>query len=241
MFREFFLVMMIVADLAASSRADNADVSAQLASAQRDYAVSMRKTEIDLMRAQIAVKQKYIAAIEIALKNATKAGDLDTANAINDEKRAINSEIADLKDAIANGTSPEDSSFKQPTTVAIDAKQGWQTILHVNKGQIIHLKADGTWRTYDPVDFVCNAEGIHNGKETYPFTTVALPGALIGKIGDSIFLIGKAARIEVPEDGDLQVRINKKDGYLHDDSGQLMLTIRNGESASHDKSEHRAP
>lgn len=244
--RAAICVLALMALSVASTHADDAPGTGAppppgMATAQQEYSAAMKKAETDFIHAQIAAKQKLLLAVQAAMKVATRAAKLDVANALNDQKTSLEREIADLKAALASGAGLAALGEKEPAGVVIDAKQGWQPVAKVKKGQIIHLKADGTWHTYGPDTFMCDAEGLTNGKETYPFTKSANPGALIGKLGGNVFLVGKAARIQAPEDGDLQLRINKRDDYLHDDSGQLKVTIVRGDGAVRDKSERRIP
>jgi hypothetical protein len=248
--------LMIVGNLRAEDIPANKDFwPPAMVAARQEYDAVIKKSDAEFFRVQIAAKQKYVIAIDNALKSATRAGNLDAANALNDEKKVVEQEINDLKVAQANSEHvglvhapakeaptavPTAVHAKEPGGLSIDAKQGWQSVVHLKRGQVIHLKAEGTWRTYHPDDFACDAEGIRNGKETYPFVKTALPGALIGKFGNTVFLVGKACRIVAPDDGDLEVRINKRDDFLHDDSGQMTLTLRFGDTGLVDKTEHQA-
>ena|SRR5688572_7416470 len=49
--------------------------------------------------------------------------------------------------------------------------------------------------------------------------------ALIGRVGDHLFLIGDSHTIEVQEGGELQLRINDCDAGLFDNSGELTIKI----------------
>ena len=49
--------------------------------------------------------------------------------------------------------------------------------------------------------------------------------ALIGRVGDHLFLIGDSHTIEVQEGGELQLRINDCDAGLFDNSGELKIKI----------------
>jgi hypothetical protein len=49
--------------------------------------------------------------------------------------------------------------------------------------------------------------------------------ALIGRVGDHLFLIGDQSAIEVQEGGELQLRINDCDAGLFDNSGSLQVKI----------------
>ncbi len=241
MLRYLPAIALVVFVVAGASHADDAQaLPPNLVSAQQEYLAALRKADADYIRARIAIKQKYLASVEVALKVATQSANLDAANAVNDQKKGVEGEINDLKEALASGRPVGAAAPKEPAEVTIDAKEGWQNVIHLKKGDIVHLKAEGVWHTYGPDLYACDAEGIHNGKETYPFTPIALPGALIGKLGNAVFLVGKAARIQAAEEGDLQLRINKKDSFLHDDSGQMKVTIHRG-AGQPDKTEHRVP
>jgi hypothetical protein len=50
-------------------------------------------------------------------------------------------------------------------------------------------------------------------------------GALIGRVGDDLFLIGDKSMVEVEESGELQLRINDCDEGLVDNSGSLEIKI----------------
>ena len=55
--------------------------------------------------------------------------------------------------------------------------------------------------------------------------TVGLLIALIGRVGDHLFLIGDRNTIEMQEGGELQFRINDCDEWLFDNSGSLTVPI----------------
>jgi hypothetical protein len=108
-------------------------------------------------------------------------------------------------------------------TLAVKGRQGWQKAVPVKKGQQITITATGTWTTWRDGGYTSDADGRPAGNGQFDKRFRA--GALIGRIGDHVLLVGKSATFRAPEDGDLELRPNKDDAHLHDGDGELTVTI----------------
>ena len=115
-----------------------------------------------------------------------------------------------------------------PVTQTISASRGWQnTGIALHSGETIKVQfmsgeiRDGEAVIRGPagVGYICG-----DGSCCEPMPNVQR-GALIGRVGDDLFLIGDKSTIEVQESGELQLRINDCDEGLVDNSGSLEIKI----------------
>ena len=118
---------------------------------------------------------------------------------------------------------PGSAGNDKVVTVAVKGQQGWQKAVAVKKGETVKIAATGTWTTWRDGHYTCDANGRPDGK--WAFDKSYLEGALIGRIGDRVALIGKSATFRAAEDGELELRCNQDDAHLHDDDGELQVTI----------------
>ena len=129
---------------------------------------------------------------------------------------------------------------KEPSTITVylDAKSDWlNTGLRVEKGQILNFECRGSWAVA-PInesrrwpDTGPEGHGKHPGERVHRKgdPKKELPGvpfgALLGKVGLTIFLIGDRQEIKMPENGRLHLAINDYPFYRHDNRGGLSITI----------------
>jgi hypothetical protein len=129
---------------------------------------------------------------------------------------------ANAEKRIAAGSQPAPANG-DVVTLAVKGRQGWQKAVPVKKGEKITIAATGTWTTWRDGGYTCDAGGRPDGRwalnKAYP------EGALIGRLGDRVALVGKSTTFRAAEDGDLELRCNKDDAHLHDDDGELTVTI----------------
>ena len=107
----------------------------------------------------------------------------------------------------------------------IAAAEPWQKVVAVKKGDKLKIAAAGTWclRTSTRAELTCGPDGIAD--TPYIGILRARPiGALLGRTGSSIFVIGKGTELIVEQDGDLEMQAN--DTKITDNDGELTATIR---------------
>ncbi len=115
--------------------------------------------------------------------------------------------------------------------VTVSAAQGWQatgTFLEAGQklkieevtGKITDLKV--TLTNGDGYNYVC---GHANCCEPLP---TARRDALLGRVGDTVFLIGNGGVFTVVASGELALRINDCDEGLYDNDGQLTVRLYQG-------------
>jgi len=102
--------------------------------------------------------------------------------------------------------------------------KGWQRVMDVRKGKMLQFLAEGQWNTWGGrPEWYCDANGNTKGSNHYDRSMPE--GALIGRVGDIVFLVGRSATVPAPADGPLELRMNKGDRYLHDNVGEVTVTI----------------
>jgi hypothetical protein len=118
------------------------------------------------------------------------------------------------------------------THVTVDARAGWiNTAIPVKAGQKIHFTAVGEWGESPGV--TRTADGGQAGIFGSGYWGVIPPdrfapwGALLGRVGSSIFLIGVDNIVTMPADGDLLLGINGSQDNLGDNHGYLVVTFQN--------------
>lgn|GEM_PF-3190374 len=116
----------------------------------------------------------------------------------------------------------------EPVTKDIFAELGWQsTGILLASGESIHIQfVSGEIRDGDTI--IRGPSGVGWACEDRdccePMPDVGRD-ALIGRVGDELFLIGDRNEISVATDGELQLRINDCDAGLFDNSGSLRIKI----------------
>lgn len=124
------------------------------------------------------------------------------------------------------------------TTILVDSRQGWQwsgvwldgqmeVTIEVVDGQWTHNLTTTPYNQGEGSWFVC-AERIPVDQCEEPLPNAAR-GALIGRVGSSVFPIGRSARFVPPQAGTLDVRMNDADDELQDNDGNLLIQIRGSE------------
>jgi tetratricopeptide (TPR) repeat protein len=117
-------------------------------------------------------------------------------------------------DALANWIETKD--------VTIAAQQSWvDTGVTVARGQSLTIQANGRWSNGDP------PFGPNGGGHTWPGTILASAdiGALIGKIGNEVFLVGENYSGSAPASGKLLLSINDVPGTFGDNSGVVNVHV----------------
>ena len=116
----------------------------------------------------------------------------------------------------------------KPVTLGISAELGWQnTGILLESGETFKVQfmsgeirdSDSVIRGPAGVGYICRDSSCCE-----PMPEVQR-GALIGRVGDDLFLIGDKSMVEVEESGELQLRINDCDEGLVDNSGSLEIKI----------------
>ncbi|MBN1874498.1 MAG: hypothetical protein JXA33_09735 [Anaerolineae bacterium] len=107
----------------------------------------------------------------------------------------------------------------------IYAYKDWQSLgIQVNPGDIIHIRAQGTW-LYTPGEYH-GPEGHHRYRapNTYPINAVP-GGVLLGRIGEDgyPFIVSRGGRFVVDHAGFLYLRIN--DDILSDNEGYVTVEV----------------
>ncbi len=101
---------------------------------------------------------------------------------------------------------------QQPSTsnLTISTTQAWtDTGIDVHPGELIQITAAST-KPSQPVTAVstCDPQGVSGGSTAGLPVSTATPGALIGKIGNSVFEVGTTKEINATEQGRLYLGVN---------------------------------
>ncbi len=114
----------------------------------------------------------------------------------------------------------------------VDARLQWQPMLMVEAGMLLQVETYGQWTV--------NCHGIHDqdpfvGPQGYQrandwnIVPDFANGSLIGRIGQTTFLIGSQRIVVIPKSGILELRINDADcrncGEFNDNLGQIYLRL----------------
>ena len=114
--------------------------------------------------------------------------------------------------------------------VTVDARAPWvQTGINVKAGQKVTFVATGIWGESPGVNRTADGGQAGIFGSGYWGVIPRLPGApwgaLLGRVGTSIFLIGVAATLPMPQDGELLLGINDGDNNLSDNHGFQTVKI----------------
>jgi hypothetical protein len=119
----------------------------------------------------------------------------------------------------------------ETTQVTVDARAPWvSTGINVKTGQKYQFTAIGVWGESPGVNR--SADGGQAGMfgSGYWGVIPRLPGApwgaLLGRVGTSIFLIGASATLPMQQDGVLLLGINDGDNNVSDNHGYQTVTIK---------------
>jgi hypothetical protein len=119
-------------------------------------------------------------------------------------------------------------------TFAVDAKQAWQTTgIRVEKGARLHIEVvGGEWTNWKGTTlyqsgkgtgYVC--AGVRPAVQCVEYLPEAPTGALIGRVGVQIFLIGEGTTIVAEQQGTLSLAINDTPDGFYDNDGVLTVSI----------------
>jgi hypothetical protein len=124
---------------------------------------------------------------------------------------------------------------KTAQRVTVDPTQKWQdTGIKVLQGETIELSATGsvTWAgNADPNSQTVGPDGTWyeanrlNDKSGFPMLG-AKCGALIMRIGSSVYEVGQSAVITAGESGTIRFMVNDRFEWLHDNTGSFTVIIK---------------
>jgi hypothetical protein len=107
------------------------------------------------------------------------------------------------------------------------SEEVWTGIL-VEKGQLLHFSAKGTWCWGDGASECSSADGTP-GRPTPSELPVVVKGAYLGTlsmgIGSQVEALGASATIESTSCGELVLFMNDRPDYYGDNSGSLVVTV----------------
>ena len=119
---------------------------------------------------------------------------------------------------------PEPARQPDVIPVLVNADEGWQdTGVNVRVDDKVEVKyVSGIWSINPPWGYV-KPEG--HSLSPHPLNPIpdAQPGELIGRIGQSLFRIGRQVEFTSQSEGHLYLRMN--DDILTDNDGQLLVQI----------------
>lgn len=123
---------------------------------------------------------------------------------------------------------PLDDPSRLRSTLVVRGNEPWiDTGAVVRSGETIRFSATGSVQLSDDPQDVADPAGSRKGRLASNAPLPAQPaGALIGRIGDSVFLIGGNADVRMPASGRLYLSVN--DDHLPDNNGELRVTMVRG-------------
>jgi hypothetical protein len=195
----------------------DAPVPSSIRGSKERYDDALKQAEAAYRKAKLAATNAYLRDVKGAVAEATKVGNLDQATVLNGIKKQLEAEVKNISAGVVRVESK------------IVAGKRWQSVMPVHTGETLKITAVGTWcaATLSRDEWTSDADGNHRdhlgGAET------PLPGvpynALVGRIGDKVFLVGRHAEIVASQDGVLDLRMNVGDNDPHTQEGQLTVTI----------------
>lgn len=163
-------------------------------------------------RAEAAYKDALKQAAKLAVKDlqvaknaALRSKDLDEANRI----------VAAI--ATVEGTAQEAQSGVKPVVTRVDAKEDWQSVGEFQAGDKVSLTAKGQW-SFDKADkkALTGPDGTTRLNERF--------GYLEGRIGETVFPVGKTFTFTAKEAGILQLRMH--DPWKLDNMGSVDVAVK---------------
>lgn len=187
------------------------------------HAEVLRQAEATYLRAGIEADKRLAAELQTALDEAMSAKRLEDANGLEAALRAAKADLEARQARLIDVTAKR-------ATVRVSASKGWQTVREVAKGEKISLRAAGDWvyNNTAPDVYRSGPAGREGTKDRGPLPTERT-GALIGRIGEKVFVVGEGLSLTVPESGKLELRINDGDEGLDDNRGELEVQIARGQ------------
>jgi hypothetical protein len=182
--------------------------------AMKDYQKAADDADAACRAIKVAACKKLVSKLTVARTVATKAGNLAEALAIDNQIKEANDRLAELS---AAHSSSSDSAEK----VVVPANTTGVNVGRVHKGDAIQFHATGTW---------CSATSRRDIATAGPDGTEAIAGdfvkgkpqnALICKIGGSYYFVGSSSVVTAGEDGIVELRMN--DSGLTDNDGSLTV------------------
>lgn len=170
------------------------------------HEAALREAAAVYRRAIVDAHRGYYRELQDALAAAR-------GNRNDDERGKIQAEMERVRADIDRLENEDDQVSGRTRAYEIFANRDWQRVRDVQRGDVIVIRAEGEW-TFSrragakPI----GPEGAGNGV-----------GKLMGRIGTSEFDIGSSRRINVEEDGALEMRAN--DNEFADNAGKLSVTV----------------
>lgn len=132
-------------------------------------------------------------------------------------------------DAAVSGTAGSATGNLAPATgtgLVVSARQPWTpTALTVRRGEVLSFNTTGEIQLSGDANDVANSAGAKSQRYA---TNAPLPrsfaGALIGRVGNSVFPIGNMSTVTIPANGQLFLGVND-DGF-EDNVGEFRVEIR---------------
>jgi hypothetical protein len=127
-----------------------------------------------------------------------------------------------------------DNGFGNQPTIVVSARDGWTaTRLSVRRGELIAFQARGEVQLSADNADRARPSGSNNNRQapSAPLLS-ATAGALIGRVGGTVFLIGgNEAGIRMPASGELFLAVN--DDHFPDNQGSYEVLVRRERVGSH--------
>lgn len=128
----------------------------------------------------------------------------------------------------ATNTNPSNCSASNISSQVYVSARGTHTGFQVCAGQQLTFEATGNWCWGGVPD--CSGPNGTPGRPQPGELPVTKPGsyfgALIGRVGGSVFHIGSIANVAAPASGELELLMNDNVNSYGDNSGQLQVNIR---------------
>jgi hypothetical protein len=112
-------------------------------------------------------------------------------------------------------------------SIAVPAQQAWtRTGLNVRRGDVIQFTSRGEVQLSDADSDRASPNGTYSGRGAANAPLRDVPaGALIGRIGNSVFVIGEGTRtVRMPSSGELILGVN--DDHMPDNRGSFEVRVR---------------
>jgi len=118
----------------------------------------------------------------------------------------------------------DDSFVNSPRRIRVSAERDWtDTGFTVRAGDVLAVQARGTVQLSPDLGDTASASGSRTGRDAPDAPSSADAGALIGRIGSHVFVIGDRRNVTVPSSGRLYLGVN--DDYHGDNRGSFDVTL----------------